>query len=132
MAKKLAVSWCFSVAVALYTTFVLQNLWNWYAVRAFHASEVSFWLMYGLVLMIGMLSQSNEQTMSYQLKPLYTVAEALASSLPEEKREELAAALKDQTTGFGFWLEIGSLIFGKLVGATVVLVVGWTVHTFLA
>jgi hypothetical protein len=34
----------------LFTTFVLTVLWNWFAVPALHASEISFWLMYGLVL----------------------------------------------------------------------------------
>jgi len=33
---------------SLFTTFVLQNLWNWFAIPALHASEISFWVMYGL------------------------------------------------------------------------------------
>lgn len=130
MAKKIVASWCFGIVIALYTTFVLQNLWNWFAVSAFHISEISFWVMYGLVLTIGVLTDKEDMT-SHQLKGLYTMVEALEVLLPPEEREELDKKFKEQTVGFGFWLEVGSRIVGRVVGNTLILVLGWTIHTFL-
>ena len=39
-AKKLLTIFGISLVVGLYTTFVLQNLWNWFAVPAFNVPRV--------------------------------------------------------------------------------------------
>ena len=62
MVKKIVIIWLVGMVVGLYTTFVLQSLWNWFATEAFHVSQISFWVMYGVVLVVGLLTegQSNK------------------------------------------------------------------------
>jgi hypothetical protein len=116
-----------SSVVGLYTTFVLQSLWNWFVTEAFHLSPVSFWVMYGLVLIIGMFAYDPNFEEKQQFKAIVTVLDAC---LPEEKRKEVNEQLDEQMSEL--WLEAGSTVFGKLVGNTFTLAVGWAVHIFLA
>jgi len=45
MLKKMLLGWVVGSAASLYTAFVLQNLWNWFATPALHLSQISFWIM---------------------------------------------------------------------------------------
>ena len=128
MAKKIILAWCVGVVVALYTTFVLQNLWNWFVVEAFHTSEVSFWVMYGIVLVVGLLTEKDSFTEDQQLKMLAAMVE---TCVPADKRDALDEQLKFQAD-FGVWLEAGFRSLAKVGGNTFVLGIGWLVHTFLA
>jgi cytochrome c biogenesis protein CcdA len=101
---KRATLWIFVFAVGLYTTFVLQQLWNWFIVTALHASELSYWEMYGVTMLVFMLLEPNP--------------------LGNEERWE-------QTLTMGIWTKIGAYGFGKLVGNSAALGIGWVVHTFL-
>lgn len=127
MVKKIALFWMIGAVISLYTTFVLQNLWNWFVTEAFHLSQVSFWVMYGLVLVVGMFSDDLRFDENQQFKALAT---ALDACIPEEKREWVNEQLDTQTKFV--WLEAGSAAFGRLVGTTFTLLVAWVVHVFLA
>jgi|ERR1019366_810742 integrase len=50
-----------SLVVGFYTTFVLQNLWNWFAVPALHVSNIGYWSMFGLNILIGLLFERGEK-----------------------------------------------------------------------
>lgn len=127
MAKKIILGWGVGVVVALYITFVLQNLWNWFVVAAFHTSEISFWIMYGIVLTVGMLTEQDRFMEDQQLKTMMAMVDAC---IPEDRRKGLNEKLEWQAD-FGSWLEVGLRVIGKVLGGTIVLVIGWSVHTFL-
>jgi hypothetical protein len=83
--------------------------------------------MYGLVLIIGMFAYDPNFEQKQQFKAIVTVLDAC---LPEEKREEVNEQLEEQSSEV--WLQASSTIFGRLVGNTFTLAVGWAVHIFLA
>lgn len=125
MLKKSVLFWIIGAIVGLYTAFVLQNLWSWFATEAFHVSPISFWVMYGLVLIIGMFSPEKfEET--YHFKAL---AIGVDACIPDEKREVLHDKLREETEQVSWGVRWS--IFGKLLSNTLTLAIGWAVHAFL-
>jgi len=53
--------WAVASVARLYTEFVLQNLWTWFATLVFHLLQISFWVMYWLVLVIGMFADDKQK-----------------------------------------------------------------------
>ena len=128
MMKKISWFWLVGLVVSLYTTFVVQNLWNWFVVPTFYASSISFWGMFGLLLLVSLLGGRGEEFAAEQRwKSVITVLDAC---IPEGKRETLEEALDQQAEGV--WVEVGLKIFERLLGSTLTLVIGWGIHAFLA
>jgi hypothetical protein len=127
--KKVLTLYAISLAIGFYTTFVLQSLWTWFAVPAFNVPRVGYWTMYGVNLIVTLLLDrgSGEETTEQRWKVAMMVLEAC---VPSEKREELNAELKNETS-FGMWWTLGISIFGKLVGNTITLGLGWIISTVL-
>jgi len=112
----------------LYTAFVAKQFWDWFVTSAFHLSEISFWVMYGLVMFIGLFTYYGENP-AEELK-WKALMIAVQACIPEHRAEEVKEEVKAEADDI--WINIFSLAFGKLVGNTVTLVFGWVVHTFLA
>jgi hypothetical protein len=125
--KKLTVTWIVASLVGLYTTFVIQSLWNWFLVHSFNAPEISFWEMYGVVLLVGLLFYKDNLTEEERWKAISTTLEAC---VPVDKITEVQEAIKEQVDSM--WYQLGISIFGKVAGTTATLAIGWAVHTFLA
>lgn len=125
MLKKGAVLWVIGLVVGFYTTFVLQNLWNWFVTVAFNLPQISFWVMFGIVLMIGMFDKDTTED-EIRFKALSTVVEAC---VPFEKQDEVNHELKLQ--GDGIWFTVGTTIFGKILVNTLTLAAGFAVHLIL-
>lgn len=126
MVKKTVVFYCIGAVIGLYTTFVLQQLWNWFVTEAFHFSQISFWVMYGIVLIIGMFSYNPKLEEQQQFKALAT---GLDACVPDERRESVNEQIKEQTDQI--WVDAGFHVFGKVVSNTISLALGWAVHAFL-
>ena len=58
--KDLASLWVIGRIVSLYTTFVLQSLWNWFVVSIFHLAPIHYWEMFALLLLVGLLTERLE------------------------------------------------------------------------
>jgi len=116
------------LVMALYTTFVVENLWNWFATSAFHVTEISFWGTYGLILLISAL-RLDQSAAHQKWKLTMTVLELC---VPDAKRKEFDELIEAQTKGFGFLVEAGSQVFAELAGNTFLLVLGFLVHVLLA
>ena len=127
--KKFMLFWIIGSVVSLYTTFVIQNLWNWFATVALHVSEIPFWVMFGLVLLIGLFTDIPGNFEEQQRFEALSIV--LWACVPESKRQEAEAELKEHVE-VRMWLKAGTHIFGKVVGTTFVLGVGFVVHLFLA
>jgi hypothetical protein len=80
----------------LYTAFVLKNLWNWFATEALHLPEISFWVMYGLVLIIGMFRANYDDGDIEQKNTFKAMAIAVDACVPEDRREWAREQLEDQ------------------------------------
>ena len=129
--KKLGWAFPVGIIVNLYTTFVIQNLWNWFVVPVFHVGSISFWGMFGLVLVVDLLSGGQKSGDKFaddqRWKMLYKV---LDYCVPEEKMENVKVMIEEEKEIV--WVEIGVSVLSRVVGITVTLVLGWFVHTFLS
>jgi hypothetical protein len=126
--KKMACSWGIGLIVGLYTTFILQEFWNWFVATSFHLPEVSYWTMYGIQLLFSLLlsPEGQEAANAHRWKLAFLTLDAC---VPEEKRQMMAETLKDYEGTM--WMDIGFRIFGRVAGNTLTLVLGWSIRTFL-
>jgi hypothetical protein len=74
-------------------------LWNWFATGALHVPEISFWMMYGLVLTIGAFKMHHDDSNIEQKNRLKAIAIAVDASMPEDKRKRVRERLDDQQNG---------------------------------
>ena len=82
------------LAGGLYTTFVLMILWNWFVTPTFHTSEMSFWAMFGLLLLVRLVKDDyyeRAQDESRWKKLLVMVQAAIPVEKWEVVKEELLA-----------------------------------------
>jgi hypothetical protein len=124
--------WAFliGIPVSLYTTFIIQLLWNWFVAPAFHIPEISFWGTYGMVLLAGVLIEGQRGGDRLADEQRWkNIAHALEACIPEEKREQVVEAMSREEDAL--WVTVGSKVFGLVVGNTVALLIGWGVHAFL-
>jgi hypothetical protein len=128
--KKFGLFSLIGVVVGLYTTFVVENLWNWFATSALHVRAIPFWGMYGLILLIGALMGNQEQEFSDRERWKLTMV-VLDACVPDAKRKEVDELIETHTK-VGVWLDAGSLVFARLAGNTFLLVLGFLVHLVLA
>ena len=92
--KKLFWAIFIGMLIRLYTTFVAQNLWNWFAVDTFHASSISFFVMYGLLLLVDLIVEKPEHEEGYRWAMLST---AVDFCIPDDKREAVEQAMENLT-----------------------------------
>lgn len=124
--KKWAMLWSVSVVVGLYTTFVMQMLWNWFAVGALHASEVSYWMMFGLVMLVRTVFWRDDSKDEASHTRLVTIMDAC---IPEEKRADVKAEIDAEDKSAP--VTLGLKILGQVMDNSLTLGLGWAVHTFL-
>lgn len=104
------------LATGLYPTFVSQQLWNWFLVPTFNTSPISFPAMWGLLLLVNLLSDFSLEHVTKLLEALVPGETLLAHS----KREAEDA-----------WSTLGASCISNVVKYSVTLVIGWAVHTLL-
>jgi hypothetical protein len=124
---KAVVMMVIAMVANLYTAFVLQQLWNWFAVNALNAATLSYWTMYGLLMAVHLVTHKDSFEEELREKRMAIV---LGACVPDAKRAEMNEGLKEENELLT--TQLGSQIFGKAVGNTFALAFGWAVHTFLA
>jgi hypothetical protein len=124
MIKKTALLYTISMVVGLYTTFVLTILWSWFVVPAFHVATISFWVMYGLTMLIDLLRSPGDIEVEHRHK---IVAVMLDACVPAEKRQDVTEQLSEFTERL--WYEAGWKVFGQMFANTMTLGLGFVVHT---
>lgn len=122
--KKMLAAWGVALGVGFYTTFVIQNLWNWFAVAAFHVPEISYWTIYGLLLGAHLVFDKDESLEKGEI--FGRIRMMLDACVPEEKREELTAELKAEDESMG--MKIFTMVIVKAIVNTVALGVGFAIH----
>jgi hypothetical protein len=119
----------FSLITQLYTTFVLTVLWNWFAVRVFHVSDISFWLMYGLVIFVNLFRDPGDQFFDNERR-WNSLMTAIRACIPEDCKE----FVKEQLRGHDeeIWLEAVTLIIGRALGNSIALGMGLLAHRLVS
>src|ERR1035437_7130564 len=114
--------------VGFYTTFVLQSLWNWFAVPALHVSSIGYWAMYGLVMLFGQIfDRSGDHVQEDATSKRVLIL--LDACVPDGRRADVQEALKQEANSM--WVYLGTAVFGKVIGNTLTLGVGWAVRSLL-
>jgi hypothetical protein len=118
--------WLFATTVGFYTTFVLQNLWNWFVVGALNVGPVSYWQMFGLNMIVAMVAERNTIDEDNRWKRAGLL---LFACLPDHKRRETEEEIKNEDEYV--WFEAGWTVFSKLLTNTATLGIGWAIHAFI-
>lgn len=113
----------------LYTTFVSTILFNWFVARVFHVSDVSFWLMYGLIIFVNLFRDPRDQFFDSERR-WKSMMTAIRACIPEDCKEFVREQLQDNDEAI--WLEAGTLIFGRVLGNTVALGIGLIAHRLVS
>ena len=124
MVKKSIVLYAANMTVGLFTAFVLTVLWSWFVVPAFHVDAVSFWVMYGLTMLVDLVRfQGNDSDAD---KKHEVVAVMLDACVPANRRDEV----NEQLTTFSerMWYDAGWKVFGRLLTNVLTLGLGFVVH----
>lgn len=130
MAKKAALTFGVSILIAAYKAFVLMLMWNWFVSPVFHSGNITFWQVLGLLWLVQLFIDTgaeNSPDKTVQWENLFLILDAC---VPEEKREEIRAAVANQNNQ-GIWGQIGMYLGSQFLGSTLTLVLGLAVHTFL-
>ena len=101
-------------------------LWNWFVVGGLHAPEISYWTMYGLLLLVRLIFDKPTFESDEKFKRLAIVVNAC---VPDEKRAELYEELKAEDDDM--WVKLGTEIFGQVGRSSVALAIGFAIHLFL-
>jgi hypothetical protein len=104
-----------------------MNLWNWFVAPAFHVAEISFWVMFGVNMLFGLLRSNSDIKEESRFKAMVT---AIDACVPEEKRKEVDQRLEDLKGQV--WIDASLSVFGQVMGDTLTLVIGFIVHVLAA
>ncbi len=113
--------------VGIYTAFVAECFWNWFAVPALHVSEISFLQWLGLYWLIGLLKGRSSDEEDNRWISLMSVLELC---IPEEKQQ----ALKDlrETEADLDLLKAFWLVSAQVAGNTFTLTLGFILHLIVS
>jgi hypothetical protein len=124
--KKFAMTWATSTLVGFYTVFVMMQLWNWFAVPLLHAPEASYWLIYGLSMLVGLVTGAGEQDDPAREQRWNILFIILNACVPEQKMEDVKEEVRSETESV--WSKIGWMIFGRVLARSLTLGLGFVVH----
>jgi len=115
--------WLFALAVSFYTTFVLQILWNWFVVGALSVPTISYWQMYGLHMLVGLVIERDKFDEDNRWKRAFLF---LSASVPPEKKAEVGEEIESDNENM--WLAAGMMVFGRVLASSAALAIGFVIH----
>jgi hypothetical protein len=122
--KKFAMTWATSTLVFFYTVFVFMQLWNWFAVPLLHVPEASYWLIYGLSMLFGLMTEKlDSPAHERRWNALFII---LNACVPEQKMEDVKEEVRSETESI--WSDVGLMIFGRVLTNSLTLGIGFAVH----
>jgi hypothetical protein len=122
--KKFGMTWSASTLVGFYSVFVLMQLWNWFAVPLLRVPQASYWLIYGLYLLFGLLTGDVENPADERRWNILFII--LNACIPEHKAEDVREETHSEAESI--WTDIRVLLFSRIVGTSLTLGLGFVVH----
>jgi len=86
--------------------------------------------MYGLTILLGLLFDNGRDQSEVQDLRWKGAMVFLEACVPQGRLAELRETIKQQEDDL--WADLGARMLSKAVGMTLMLGIGWAVHTFLA
>ncbi|PWU04164.1 MAG: hypothetical protein C5B51_17335 [Terriglobia bacterium] len=116
--------------VPFYTAFVVQNLWNWFLADALHASTISYWQSFGILLGFWLLAQAKESESGNETRwnRAFSMLEAI---VPQENLTILKETFRKEDES---WPAIVAAVAPQTrmaIANSFALLIGWATHTFL-
>ena len=124
---KSILAFCLGLVVHLYTTFVLMLLWNWFVVPTFHVGDISFWTMYGLVILVSLFKDDTDKNFADERR-WKALMIAIDACIPPDQKENVKHELEEVKGEL--WIDIGVGLFGQVLGNSLTLGIGFLIHTF--
>ena len=119
--------WLFATAVGFYTTFVLQVLWNWFAVGSLNVRPILYWQMYGLNLLVQLVIERSTFDEETQWRRAFLL---MYTSVPADKKADVDDEIESENDRV--WLDAGVMVFGRILTNSATLVIGWVIHVLAA
>jgi hypothetical protein len=117
----------FQIVGAFYKAFAIQSLWNWFLASAIHGEELSYFQALGITMLFFLFTNSVtdkvEEGKRTELMQAY-----IAAVVPPELKDAIDSDRKKLEQAV-WYNQLNS--FGDVATSTLVLVVGWVIHTFL-
>jgi hypothetical protein len=113
--------------IGLYTAFVAQCYWNWFAAPALRLPEISFLQMLGLWWMIDLLIIRPSKGDGRAWELLASITELCVP--PERQREMEGMRTADPVMEFIWGI---SRAFNTIIGNTLMLALGFGLHLFIS
>ena len=114
----------FELVLSLYTAFVLMNLWDWFVAPTFSLSPISFWMMFGLTLVVSVF-RNEKWRVTHQERSLRKIEAMVDACVPDGQRESLKEKFKKFEGPI--WVQVMAA-FGTLVWNTFALGIGFAIH----
>jgi hypothetical protein len=108
--------------VGLYTAYVAECFWNWFAVPTLHVDDVSFFQMLGLLWLVQLIIKPFAGDDIQQNKLISVVG----LCVPEDKQAEVAEITRTDDTS-----ENVMIVFAQVGRNTVMLILGFVLHMFV-
>ena len=112
--------------IGVYTTFVAQCFWNWFAVPILPVSPISFLQMFGIIIFISFLNEKDNSAEELRWEGVYKVLDAC---LPESKKQEIEEFVKEKQESV--WADAGLKIFKKFSSNTIALIFGFVISALI-
>jgi hypothetical protein len=123
--KKIAV-WTSAFIIGVYTTFVAQCFWNWFAVPILPVSPISFLQMFGIIMFISFLNEKDDSVEEFRWEGVY---KALDACLPESKKQEFEEFIEEKQESV--WTDAGLKVFKKFFSNTIALIFGFVISALI-
>jgi hypothetical protein len=127
--QKIWLAFAITLAMPFYTAFVVQQLWNWFVVPALHASELSYVMTVGLLLLVFLFKHSDSEGLDTKQRDDLLVA-VLKEVNP--RHPVLIAVEAKEARLTRFLGSIGRSDANEALKGAICLALGWAIHTFLA
>ncbi|MGB2662746.1 MAG: hypothetical protein WAK48_02005 [Candidatus Acidiferrum sp.] len=127
-AKKAILLWGVSFLVGFYCVFVIQQMWNWFAVPLLHFGEVSYLQMYGLNILFGLVTARDAGENPVDNMRWNRALIVLDACVPSGSREMVTEQLKEENDGQ--WMNLGTWVLSLALGYSVSLGLGFLIHVW--
>jgi hypothetical protein len=104
-------------------------LWNWYLANVFHA-ELSYWQSFGILLFVRLFQHGEPDKYATELRSQKTIA-MLESVVTPGRLYTIKQSFKPEEESWAMVLSQASPSIGTFLTNTVILILGWSVRTFL-
>jgi hypothetical protein len=124
--ERAATGCVFAIIQLFYKPFVIQNMWNWFLTGAIHGEDISYFHVFGITILVGLLTNRGEK--GEELKRWDLLQSYVAAMVPPESKITIDSERK--TLEDSIWYSNADS-FIDLGGSTIFLVIGWGIHSFL-